>query len=158
MHRFARKIVFGAIISVFAAGSALAAGDPAVGTWTLNGAKSHFSKGHGLKSETRTYTEGADGTSLSISGIAEDGSTITQSATWKYDGKDYPVMGWKNADTISLTKVNGSTVTSTLKSAGKPVATTTRTISGHGKILTLTTKSSDDKGHKYTDVDVFDKQ
>jgi len=158
MNRFARNTLIGAVIAVCAAGVAMAAADPAVGTWTLNAAKSHFSKGHGIKSETRTYAETADGTSVSVTGIAEDGSAIKQSATWKYDGKDYPVTGWKNADTIALKKVNGSTVSSTLKSAGKPVTTSVRTISAHGKVMTLTSKSTDDKGHPITDTDVFDKQ
>lgn len=156
MNRFARTLLTGTLMA--AAGMAAAASDPAVGTWTLNVAKSHFSAGHGIKSATRTYTETADGTSVTVSGEAEDGSKISQSATWKYDGKDYPVTGWKNADSISLAKVNGSTVTSTLKSKGKPVATTVRTISGHGKVMTLTSKSTDEKGHKHTDVDVFEKQ
>lgn len=160
MNQFLRTIVLGTLLAAsgMSAASAAGAADPVVGTWTLNVAKSKFSSGHGLKSETRTYAETADGTTLTVSGVAEDGTTISQNATWKYDGKDYPVTGFAGADTIALKKVNGSTVASTLKMHGKAVASTVRTISGHGKMLTLTTKQRDEKGHNHTDVSVFDKQ
>jgi hypothetical protein len=54
--------------------------------------------------------------------------------------------------------VNGSTVTGTLMKAGKKVGTTTRTISGHGKILTLSTAITGADGKIHKTVTVFDKQ
>ena len=71
---------------------------------------------------------------------------------------DYPFLGSPNYDTISLKRVNGSTVKSWLKKAGKVVGTTTRTISAHGKVLTLSTKATDAKGVKSDNVAVYDKQ
>ncbi len=54
--------------------------------------------------------------------------------------------------------VNGSTVKAILMKAGKKVGNTTRTISGHGKVLTLSTKGTGADGKPYSTVLVFDKQ
>jgi hypothetical protein len=61
-------------------------------------------------------------------------------------------------DTLSLTKINGTTVKSELKKDGKIVGHTTRTISGKGKVLTLSTALKTAKGGTTHDVAVFDKQ
>lgn len=147
-------------IMVAVAGVAIAAGAAAsvVGTWNLNVAKSTFDSGSALKSETRTYTEDKDGTSLTVSGVAADGSAISQQSTFKYDGKAYSMTGSPDFDALSLKRVNGSTTTSTLMKAGKHVGTTTRTISGHGKTLTLSTKVTGADGKPHSMVLVFDKQ
>jgi hypothetical protein len=42
--------------------------------------------------------------------------------------------------------------------AGKPVGTTTRTVSGHGKMLTLSTKATAANGKPYESISVYDKQ
>jgi hypothetical protein len=57
-----------------------------------------------------------------------------------------------------LKRVNGSTVKSWLKRAGKIVGTTTRKISAHGNVLTLSTKVMDAKGVMSDHVAVYDKQ
>ena len=147
-------------VMVVVAGVAIAAGaaDTVVGTWNLNVAKSTFDPAPGPKSLTRTYTEDKDGTSLTVSGVAADGSAISQQSTFKYDGKAYSMTGSPDFDALSLKRVNGSTTTSTLMKAGKKVGSTTRTISGHGKILTLSTKVTGADGKPHSIVQVFDKQ
>ncbi len=128
------------------------------GTWTLNVGKSSFA-GPGFKSQTRTYAEAADGTvTMSFSGVAADGSTVTGGATLQYDGKDHPISGSKNYDTAALTKVNGSTAKFTLKLGGKLVGHGTRTISAHGKVLTLASTITGADGKTSTSKMVFDKQ
>jgi hypothetical protein len=147
-------------VMVVVAGVAIAAGaaDTVVGTWNLNVAKSTFDPAPGPKSQTRTYTEDKDGTSLAVNGVAADGSAIYQQSTFKYDGKAYAMTGSPDFDALSLKRVNGSTTTSTLMKVGKHVGTTTRTISGHGKILTLSTKVTGADGKPHSNVLVFDKQ
>jgi hypothetical protein len=49
------------------------AGDPLIGTWVLNVAKSTYSPGPAPKSETRTYTATARGFTYSSKGIDADG-------------------------------------------------------------------------------------
>ncbi len=128
------------------------------GTWTMNAEKSSFT-GPGFKSETRTYSEAADGSvTMSFSGVAADGSAVTGGATLQYDGKDHPITGSKNFDTTALTKVNGSTTKFTLKLGGKVVGHGTRTISAHGKVLTLVSTVTGADGKTSTSKMVFDKQ
>jgi hypothetical protein len=153
-------LLVGILVTVGGSGPCWAAGapDPVLGTWTLNLAKSKFIPGPAPKSTTRTYTQTAQGTSLTVSGVAADGSPISIQTTYNYDGKDYPYTGSPNYNSLSLKRVNGSTVKSVLKKDGKIVGSTTRTISAHGKVMTLSTKATDVKGVAHDEVAVYDKQ
>jgi hypothetical protein len=150
------------VLSVLAFGSALAvaadAPEAVVGTWTLNLAKSTFSPGPAPKSMTRKYTQSAEGISVSLSGVAADGSAISQHSTFKYDGKDYAYAGSPIFDSLSLERVDANTVKAIQKRGGKPVGTTVRTVSADGKVLTLVTKGTTATGVAYDDTTVFDKQ
>lgn len=160
MYASFRTILLGAVLaaSCAASASAAAASDPVIGTWTLNLGKSKFTPGPGPKSQSRTYTQSAQGVTLNVTGVAADGSAISQQSTFNYDGKDYPISGSPDYDTLSLKRVNGSTVKSELKLKGAVVGTTVRSISGHGKVMTLTTKAKSAKGGDIEWVMVFDKQ
>ena len=158
MKALLKTILVGAVLA--AAGVAMAAGaaDNVVGTWNLNVAKSTFDPGPALKTQTRTYTVDKDGTSLSVNGVAADGSATSQQATFKYDGKAYNMTGSADFDALSLKRINDNTVKATLMKAGKKVGTATRTVSGRGKLLTLSTKVTGADGKVHTTVLVFDKK
>jgi hypothetical protein len=160
MNRFLQTLTLGFVFALGATTGVAAAdgADPVIGTWTLNVDKSKFHDGTAPKSMTRTYTAGAAGTDMKVTGVAADGSAISQTVTLTYDGKDCAVTGGSLYDTLSLTKTNGSTVKSVLKKDGKVVGHTTRTISGKGKVLTLTTALTTPKGGTTHDVAVFDRQ
>jgi hypothetical protein len=159
MHTFLRTLFIGTVLAVGGVAEVSAAtADPFVGTWTLNVEKSKFNPGPAPKSQTRVYAESADGISMKVTGVAADGKAMSGESNYKYDGKDYPITGSPNYDTLSVKRVNVSTVKSTQKKAGKVVGSTTRTVSAHGKVLTLTSKGTDSKGVPYDDVTVFDKQ
>jgi hypothetical protein len=153
-----KAMLIAAVFALSGAAMSAAAADSVVGAWTLNAAKSSFDPGPAPKSQTRTYTEDSDGTAVAVTGVGADGSAVSQQATFKYDGKAYPWTGSPDVDAVSLKRVNGSTVTGTLMKAGKKVGTTTRTISGHGKILTLSTTTTGADGKTHKTVTVFDKQ
>jgi hypothetical protein len=154
-----KTMLVGLAVLGLAGFSAMAgAADSVVGTWTLNVAKSSFDSGPAPKSQTRTYTEDSDGINLTVSGVNADGSTVSEQSTFKYDGKAYPVTGAPDFDALSLRRVNGSTVTATHMKNGKKVGVTTRTVSGHGKILTLSVKTTGSDGKAHGEVLVFDKQ
>lgn len=157
MKTLLKTILVGAVLAAAGVASAAGAADPVVGTWTLNVAKSKFSPGPAPKSQTRTYSVDADGVSLSVTGIGADGTAISQESTFKYDGKAYVMKGTADYDAISLKQVDGNTVKSIMMKAGKPVGTTTRTLSAHGKVLTLSTKATDANGKPYENVAVYDK-
>jgi hypothetical protein len=153
-------LVVGTALSVVSGATAFAAmtADPAIGTWTLNVEKSKFTPGPGPKSGTRTYAQTADGVALTYSGVAADGSPISGQSTFKYDGKDYPMTGSPDFDTISLKRVNATTVKSVQKKNGTVIGWTTRSVSAHGKVLTLSSKGKNAKGAPFHSVAVYDKQ
>ena len=77
------------------------------GTWKLNAAKSKFSPGPAPKSMTLTYSAAADAVKIVVQQVAADGATQKWEMTPKYDGKDYPMTGNPEVDTIALGKVDG---------------------------------------------------
>jgi hypothetical protein len=160
MNRTLRTLTLGFMFFLGCTGiaSAAAAPDPAIGTWTLNLSKSKFHGETAPKSMTRTYTAVAGGTELKTTGVEPDGTAFTESSTLTYDGKDCVMTGGTLYDTLTLTKVNGSTVKSELKKGGKVVGHSTRIVSAKGKVLTLSTAWKTDKGGTTHDVAVFDKQ
>jgi hypothetical protein len=160
MHTFLRTLLVGTVlaIGVTAVASAAGAVDPVVGTWKLDLAKSRFNPGPAPKTQTRAYVATADGIDLMYTGVAADGSAVNGKSSFKYDGKDYPITGSADYDTLSLKRIDANTIESTQKKAGKPVGKTVRTVSSDGKVLTLKSKGTDAKGKSYDNVMVFDKQ
>ena len=144
-----------------AAGLAVAAAatpDPVIGTWQLNVAKSKFMSGPALKSQTRTYSQSGDSISLVIKSVGADGKEATMQTTYKLDGKDYPVTGTLNWDTLSAKQVDSNTAEFTLKKGGKTVGKSSRTVSKDGKTLTSRQSSTDEKGEKTESEMVLDKK
>ena len=138
--------------------SGFAQTDPALGTWKLNPAKSKSSPGPPPKEQTLTYEATGDGVKLTAKGMDGQGQPIDNQYTAKYDGKDYPVTGNPNWDSISLKRINANKVEFTLKKAGKVVSTGTSVISKDGKTRTVTTKGVNAKGEKTSSTAVYDKQ
>lgn len=159
MQSLVRTLAFGAVLTLGVPAVRLLsqAADPASGTWELNLAKSKFSPGPAPKSQTRTYEVTGDDVKYSLKGIGGDGKSVLVEYTAKYDGKDYPVTGATDFDTISLKRVNATTANATLKKGGKVVQTARRVVSKDGKSLTLTTKGTNAKGQAVNNVAVFDK-
>jgi hypothetical protein len=160
VNRILNMLVVGTMLAAGSGAVAFAAdaSDPAVGTWVLNLEKSKFTPGPAPKSQTRTYAQTADGMSMTITGVAPDGSATSVHSTFKYDGKDYPITGSPDYDTLALKRVNGSTIKSVQKKNGKVVGSATRSISAHGKVMTLAIKGKDAKGASFHNVYVYDKQ
>jgi hypothetical protein len=160
MNRVLQSIAISTMLA-FALMSVAAAADtpdPAIGTWKLNLDKSKYVAGAAPKSETRTYAAAAGGTATTVTGVAADGSAISQSATLTYDGKDDAWAGSASWDAVSLKKINGTTVRAELKKGGKIVGHSTRTISAKGKVLTLATAIKTAKGGTTHQTAVYDKQ
>lgn len=89
-----------------------------------------------------------------------DGSGKPTAAEWNYnyDGKDRPMTGSPDADTLAVSRTNASTATFTQKRAGKVVITGTRVISGDGKTMTVTSKGTNAKGQAVNIVQVYEKR
>ena len=154
----ARAIV-GFVATVSAIASAFAAdSDPVVGTWQLNVAKSTFTADSALKSQTRTYTQSGSSITLVMKTVGADGKESTLRTTYQLDGKNYPVTGAPDYDSLSAKQLNPQTASFTLKRAGKAVGRTSRTVSHDGKQMTSKISATSAKGEKSESVMVFDRQ
>jgi hypothetical protein len=148
------KSAFAMVVLV---GSLIAA-DAAIGTWKLNVAKSRYSPGPPPKSAIFTYEAIGEGIRRTGETVNADGQTISFEYTAQYDGKDYPIRGNPNADTVSLKRVNDRTVEATLKKNGKVTTTVRRVVSSDGKTLTLTMTGTNAQGQTVNNVTVYEKQ
>jgi hypothetical protein len=160
MRRLLPTLALGTMLAAFGVVHLAAqTADPLVGTWELSIAKSTYNAGRAPKSETRTYVV-VDGQEIKATskGVGADGTPTSGQWTVNYDGKDRPMTGSPDADTLSLKRIDAFTAEFTQKKAGKVVATGTRVISKDGKVMTITTEGTNAKGQTFKDVEVFDKR
>lgn len=160
MKRFLFVLSFLVLASV-ACGPVLAQGNPFVGTWKLNVAKSKFGPGPAPKSQTRTIVAQGEGAKYTFEGIAADGTPFSYSFTVNYDGKDYPITGTGmagGADTIAAKRVGTHKVEATLKEGGKEIGKAEAEVSKDGKVYTVKSKGKTADGKEYSSIAVFDKQ
>jgi hypothetical protein len=158
-----KTLLLNAVLAVVVAVSGVAiveaaAPDPVVGTWQLNVSKSTFTSGPALKNQVRTYTQSGPTISLVMKTVSADGKEGTSQTSYQLDGKDYPVTGNPDYNSLSAQQVDNNTARFTLKKDGKAVGTTGRTVSKDGKTLTSKLKITTTKGGKTQSVLVFDKQ
>ena len=135
-----------------------AVADKQSGTWKMNPAKSTYSPGPAPKSITVKIDSDADNIKLTSDGIDAAGNPTHVEYTAKYDGKDYPITGVPNADTVAVKQINANTVQSTVKKADQVVMTVTSVLSKDGKTRTSTFKGKDAQGLDVNNVVVYDKQ
>jgi len=128
------------------------------GTWKMNPAKSNYSPGPAPKSITVKIVSDADNMKLTSDGIDAAGKPTHIEYTAKFDGKDYPITGIPNADTIALERLDASTIRSTTKKGDQVVMTVTSVISKDGKTRTATFKGKNAEGLDVNNVVVYDKQ
>ena len=126
-----------------------------IGTWRLNVAKSKYSPGPPLRSETRVYSRGPDGVMGVVSRVYSDGRAEKFEYMANF-GKDMMVTGIEEYDTVTLRKVDDLTSDAVLSHAGIVYGVARRAISADGKIMTITfdRKSSETPVHN---VAVYDK-
>ena len=133
--------------------------DPAVGTWTLNLAKSKPDpNAPALKSSVRTYAATPDGLKVSIHSVDADGTAHDTGSTFTYDGKPHSVSGPTDYDTIAVTRVGTNESKSDMIKSGKVVGHLGRVVSKDGKTMTVTVDATDAKGAKVHEVMVYDRQ
>jgi hypothetical protein len=156
-----RKILVGAVLAFVAVVSGVAtaaAPDPVVGTWKLNAAKSTFTAGPALKSQMRTYSQSGDTITMEMKSVGADGTEVSTRTAYQFDGKDHPVKGSPDFDSLSPQQVEPGTARFTLKKGGKTIGTTDRTVSKDGKTLTSKMKLTNAKGEQTESTLVFDRQ
>ncbi len=161
MYTRAPKIVLALVTTTlvaFASNAAAQAPAAMMGTWKLNTAKSKFTPGPAPKSITIVYSAAPEGRILIVVDreFAESPAQHWE-GTVADDGKDYPLKGNPDADSISYKRLDARTGTTTHKKDGKVIGTNTRKLSADGKTLTITSKGTTPDGKPRTDVQVFKK-
>jgi hypothetical protein len=145
--------------------------DPIIGTWNLNLQKSKFVGAPAPRSETRRYEVTEEGYINYIRiGVDSHGSPTFSQATYKYDGKDYPIYSQANLPlfytlgvkpgTQAYRVVDPNTVQLTPKdNTGKITfdGVRTRSVSRDGKTLTDIQKGTNALGETVDIVQIFDK-
>src|SRR5215510_8933946 len=147
-----------AFVAVFFAGFGLyLAGDPQMGTWKLNEAKSKLNP-EANKIMTVAYAPAGDSVKITVDGVAKDGTPVHNEWTGKFDGKDYPVTSDPRSDMRSYRKIDDHTLEMTVKKAGNVLAGGFIVISADGMSRTFILMTSDPSGKKVPLIAVYDKQ
>jgi hypothetical protein len=90
--------------------------------------------------------------------VAADGKEVTSHTTYQLNGKDFPVTGVTDYDSLSAKRIDSNTAEFTLKKGGKEVGTTSRKVSKDGKTLTTKSNVTTATGEKSDNVLVFDRK
>ena len=158
MRQFFTRATILAFVVIAAMGVVRAQGDPRIGTWALNVAKSKYTPGPPPAKEIRTYTALGHGMSVSIDSVDPRGNRVSLRYTAGEDGKDYPMTGLAFADAVAMRRVDAWTFDVDTKKDGKVIGTTRGEVSKDGKILTLTSKLIVSASQVITNIAVYDKQ
>ncbi len=150
-----RKVML--FLTAFALAGSLWAADPFVGTWKLNLAQSKINSGPPPKSEVATFTAQENGLKLVVDVVQADGKPFHGEYAAKFDGKDYPLKGFTDADMIVINKIDAFTFYELFKKAGKEVYSARLVASKDGKTLTRISSTKNAKGQDVTDTSVYKK-
>lgn len=89
-------------------------GDPVLGSWKLNLAKSKFDPGPAPIRRTDVFEPWErDGVTMRGTITLADGTHITGECSYHDDGKDYKVTGVAGLDTMALKRVDANTTEGT---------------------------------------------
>jgi hypothetical protein len=145
---------------VLVAGTALAqAGNPNIGTWVGNAAKSTLTTGTKFTSNSTKIVAAGAGITSTVDTTYVDGTVRHWVFTANYDGKDSPITGNSPyGDTVALTRVDANTTRSVYKKAGVVTVTQTTVVAADGKTRTVTTKGKNAAGEAVDTVNFYDKK
>lgn len=133
--------------------------DPAIGTWMLNLSKSSFKPGPAPQSETRTFEAVPGGMiRLTIHQVAANGAEITETTTFRRDGKPYAFGGSPNMDAIEVRRTRVTETTSNYLRGGKVIGHNRTVLSKDGSTMTYTSTYRTPSGHTERDVRVYERQ
>ncbi|MFJ2386251.1 hypothetical protein [Pseudomonas koreensis] len=120
--------------------------------WSINKNTSLFSTNWKPDSETRLYEAvPGDGYRLTVAGV-HNGKAYRWGYTAFYDGKDHPVYGREDVDTIEAYRVNDKITIGFFKKDGIYGGPYARKLSEDGKSLTVQTVGKLPDGSAFFDV------
>ena len=151
-----RTIALTVVVMCFV-GLSFAAGNPNMGTWKLNEAKSKVAPG-AAKNSTVVYEAAGDNIKCTIDGTDSKGKPTHIVWTGKFDGKDYALTGDASAEMRSYKTIDDRTTEGITKKDGKVISTTRIVVAADGKSRTVTSDGMDSAGKKTHSETVYDKQ
>jgi hypothetical protein len=131
---------------------------PHIGKWVLSPGKSVYSPGPPPRGQVRTYTQDGDGLKAVIETQQPLGGKTVAEYSARFDGKDYPLTGNSDIDTIALKRIDDWTFEATLKRRGSTVSTVRNVVSKDGRTMTVTSKGVNARGQPTSSVALFTKQ
>jgi hypothetical protein len=149
-----RTIVLTAVLCLVAAVSF--AGNPQMGTWKLNEAKSKFSSA--ARNSKVVYEMVGDKIKVTVDGVDAAGKPTHNEWTGMFDGKDYPVSGDPTSDMRSYKQIDDHTLEIAAKKDGKVSLSGKVVVSADGKTRTITVSGTDSMGMKTENMGVYDRQ
>ena len=151
-----RKVVF-LLTMILSFPTILWADDPFIGTWNMIPSKSTF-RYPAPKSFTMIIKSKQGELECVEDVITADGKTIRRIYRGKYDGKDYPIHGDPNMDTISFMPIKDNKSTYVIKKDGKVVLRGESVVSEDGKTWIDNGSGKDASGKAYTFTIFLEKQ
>lgn len=140
-----------------------AADNPFLGTWKLNTSKSKSSPIPVAQSMTVKFESDGEKVRRTVTGVDGEGKPIMQggpegsSVAW--DGKDHAVSAPNGPPmTIAVKRVNDYRNDVTVKQNGKVTVTVRSVVSKDGKIMTNTVDGVNEKGEKFHQTEILEKQ
>ena len=153
-----KRLVVALMVLGFA--GTLSAADVAVGTWTLNVAKSKFTAGMEIKENTVTVAE--QGANLVISVKGTSGAGKPTSAKYSFQTKGgavtYTEGAPANGATVAIKRVNANSLDSTSTLNGKEVGSSHTVVSADGKTLTRVSKGMNAQGKAFENTEVYERK
>ena len=136
--------------------SLFASESPFSGTWKMNPAKSKVMWPL-PQSDVAVVNVDETGIKFSEEMTDEKGQSAKTSTEAKFDGKDYPLTGDPDSDSISYRRVDSNTLAATLKKGGKISERLTIRVSKDGKVTTVHSTAYSN-GKEVKGITVYDKQ
>jgi hypothetical protein len=155
---FGVAVVLGVVLGADTVDLSAQGGDPRIGTWKLNVAKSKYSPGPPPQSQTLKVEASGKGEKVTSEVVNADGTNTTTQYTANFDGKGSPLTGSPIADMVSLKRIDARTTERTDKKGGTVAQTIRRVVSADGKTMNVTVKGKNAQGQEVSNVVVFEKQ
>ena len=143
--------------------SLLAADNPFLGTWKLNTAKSKSSPMPVAQSMIVKFEPDGEKVRRTVTGVDGEGKPIMQGGpegtSMEWDGKDHPVQAPNGPPmTIAVKRVRDHRNDVTVKQNGKVTITVRSEVSKDGKTMTNTVEGVNEKGQKFHQIEILEKQ
>jgi hypothetical protein len=151
-------VLYGLAVTALAVASTALAADNWMGTWKLNVAKSKFSPGMALQSQTIKFEPAGESIKLTGDSVNAEGTAMHTEYTSKFDGKDVPWTGNPNADMASPKRLDANRYENIWKKDGKATIHSKVKVSADGKTLTITQTGKNASGKAVKSTLVFDRQ